>query len=121
MTWINPGMLGFLSLGAIPIIIYLINRQRYRRVPWAAMEFLLRAMKKHRRRLRLENLLLLLIRTAAVLLFVLAMARPSLDSGSLPVLTGDSGRSELFLVDRSYSMVRVDPLCGWQPTLLATD
>jgi len=104
MTWINPGMLGFLSLGAIPIIIYLINRQRYRRVPWAAMEFLLRAMKKHRRRLRLENLLLLLIRTAAVLLFVLAMARPSLDSGSLPVLTGDSGRSELFLVDRSYSM-----------------
>ena len=103
MTWLNPGLLGFLALGGIPIIIYLINRQRYQRVPWAAMEFLLRAMKKHRRRLRFENLLLLLIRTAIVLLFVLAMARPSLESGALPVL-GESGRSELFLVDRSYSM-----------------
>ena len=45
MTWLNPGLLGFLALGGIPIIIYLINRQRYQRVPWAAMEFLLRAMK----------------------------------------------------------------------------
>lgn len=107
MNWINPGMLGFLALGAIPIIIYLINRQRYQRVPWAAMEFLLRAMKKHRRRLRVENLLLLLIRTAVVVLFVLAMARPSLESGALPVI-GDVGRSELFIVDRSYSTALQD-------------
>jgi len=107
MTWANPGMLGFLALGAIPLIIYLINRQRYQRRPWAAMEFLLRAMKKHRRRLRVENLLLLLIRTAAVLLFVLAMARPTLESGALPVV-GGSGRSELFLIDRSYSMALQD-------------
>ena len=26
MSWINPGMLGFMSLAVIPIIIYLINR-----------------------------------------------------------------------------------------------
>ena len=107
MNLINPGMLSFLALGSIPIILYLINRQRYQRIEWAAMEFLLRAMKKHRRRLRVENLLLLLIRTAIVLLFVMAMARPSLESGALPLL-GDSGRSELFLVDRSYSMALQD-------------
>ena len=85
MSFVNPALLGFLALGLIPIIIYLINRQRYRRRPWAAMEFLLRAMKRHQRRLRLENLLLLLIRTLAVLLFVFAMARPSFDDGTLPV------------------------------------
>ncbi len=118
MTWLNPGVLGFLALGSIPIIIYLINRQRFQRVPWAAMEFLLRAMRKHRRRLRLENLLLLLIRTAAVLLFVLAMAQPSLESGSIPVI-GGSGRSDLFLIDRSYSMALVDT--GRSTLRIATD
>jgi len=118
MTWLNPGMLGFLALGSIPIIIYLINRQRYQRVPWAAMEFLLRAMKKHRRRLRIENLLLLIIRTAAVILFVLAMARPSLESGALPTF-GSTGRSELYLVDRSYSMALSE--AGRSTLEIATD
>ncbi|MCI0650285.1 MAG: BatA domain-containing protein [Planctomycetes bacterium] len=101
--FINPSMLGFLALGSIPIIIYLINRQHYRRVQWAAMEFLLRAMKKNRRRLRLESLLLLLIRTCVILLFVFGMARPIFDDGVLPVL-GSTSRTEAFVIDRSYSM-----------------
>ena len=103
MSFFNPALLGFLSLGLIPIVIYLINRQRYRRRPWAAMEFLLRAMKRHQRRLRLENLLLLIIRTLAVLLFVFAMARPSLDDGTLPVL-GRMARQEAIIIDASSSM-----------------
>lgn len=103
MSFVNPALLGFLALGLIPIIIYLINRQRYRRRPWAAMEFLLRAMKRHQRRLRLENLLLLLIRTLAVLLFVFAMARPSFDDGTLPVL-GRVARQEAVILDASSSM-----------------
>ena len=103
MSFVNPALLGFLALGLIPIVIYLINRQRYRRRPWAAMEFLLRAMKRHQRRLRLENLLLLLIRTLAVLLFVFAMARPSFDDGTLPVL-GRVARQEAVILDASSSM-----------------
>ncbi|MAJ28718.1 hypothetical protein CBD41_04810 [bacterium TMED181] len=103
MNFINPALLGFLALGTIPIIIYLINRQRYRRRPWAAMEFLLRAMKRHQRRLRLENLLLLIIRTLALLLFVFAMARPSLDDGTLPVI-GRAARQEAVIFDASSSM-----------------
>ncbi len=100
---INGGLLGFLGLASIPIIIYLINRQRHRRVPWAAMEFLLRAMKKNRKRLRLENLLLLIIRTLIVLLFVFGMLRPIMDSGPLPITAG-STRYEFYIVDASYSM-----------------
>ncbi len=101
--FINEGFLGCLFLAVIPIIIYLINRQRYRRVRWAAMDFLLRAMQKNRRRLRLENLILLLIRTAMILLLVLAFSRPIFEAGELPVL-GAQNRTELLVVDRSYSM-----------------
>ena len=102
MSFATPALLGFLALGLIPIIIYLINRQRYRRRPWAAMEFLLKAMKRHRRRLRLENLLLLLLRTLAILLFVFAMARPTITTDALPVL-GRQAHQEAVIVDASGS------------------
>ena len=49
-------------LFAVPLIIHLLNRQRYKRRRWAAMEYLLIAFKKQRRRLRVETLLLLLLR-----------------------------------------------------------
>ena len=38
------------GLVSIPIIIHILNRQRFRVVTWAAMEFLLRAMRKNRKR-----------------------------------------------------------------------
>ena len=37
------------ALASIPIIIHILNRRRYKTVQWAAMEFLLRAMRKNRR------------------------------------------------------------------------
>ena len=67
-----------LGLASIPIIIPLINRRRLRRLEWAAMEFLLLAMKKNRRRLRLEHLILLLCRIALMALIGLFLARPFL-------------------------------------------
>ncbi|MCS7046588.1 MAG: BatA domain-containing protein, partial [Gemmataceae bacterium] len=59
---------------SVPIIIHLLNRRRYRIVTWAAMRFLLAAVKQNTRRLRLEQLILLLIRVGVVALVVLAMA-----------------------------------------------
>ena len=58
--FLNPG---FLVVGgaliSVPIIIHLINRMRFKRIRWAAMEFLLKAQKRNRRRLIIEQLLLL--------------------------------------------------------------
>jgi uncharacterized membrane protein len=59
---------------AIPIIIHLINRKRFRIVPWAAMKFLLAAQKQTRKRMRIEQLLLLLVRMLILALVVFAMA-----------------------------------------------
>ena len=44
------------ALVSAPVIIHLINRMRFRRVKWAAMEFLLKAQKRMRRKLK-EQLL----------------------------------------------------------------
>ncbi len=59
-----------------PVVIHLLNRRRYRTVEWGAMAFLKKAMHRTRRALRLRDLLLLALRTAALLLFGLALARP---------------------------------------------
>lgn len=72
------GMWETLVVGAgavsIPIIIHLLNRRRFRVVTWAAMKFLLAAQKQNTRKMRLEQLILLAVRTLTILLIVLAMA-----------------------------------------------
>lgn len=62
-------------LVSLPIIIHLINRIRYRRVKWAAMEFLLKAQKRMRRRKILEQLILLLLRCLLIFFAGLLFAR----------------------------------------------
>jgi uncharacterized membrane protein len=58
---------------AIPLVIHLINRRRYKIVPWAAMRFLLAAQKQTRKRMRIEQLLLLFVRMALIALLLFAM------------------------------------------------
>ncbi len=83
LAFLNPLLLWALPLAAVPIVIHLLNRRRFKRVPWAAMEFLLNAMKRNRKRLRMEQWLVLLLRTLAVLLLALLVARPQLAGGAL--------------------------------------
>lgn len=72
---------------AIPIAIHLLSRLRTRNEPWAAMRFLMEAYRRHRRRLRLEQWLLLLVRCLVVAVAGLALAGPLL-SGCVGGLAG---------------------------------
>ncbi len=79
----NPIMLLAGSLAVLlPIIIHLLNKRRFKIVDWAAMDFLFDADKKNRRRVRLENFILLLLRCLAMLLLGLLLAKPFLPSGT---------------------------------------
>src|SRR3978361_2390360 len=65
-----------LLLAGLPILIHILNRRRYRTVEWAARDFLLRAMRKNRKRLRFEQWLLLATRCLVLALLGFALARP---------------------------------------------
>jgi uncharacterized membrane protein len=72
----NPfTMIAGALLVSSPIIIHLINRMRYKRVRWAAMEFLLKSQKRSRRKLIIEQMILLALRILMVLLVGLLLAR----------------------------------------------
>src|ERR1043165_6830267 len=74
--FLNPGFLFIgIALISVPIIIHLINRMRFKRIRWAAMEFLLKAQKRTRRRLTIEQLILLALRCLLIALVGLLVAR----------------------------------------------
>ncbi len=74
--FLNPiTMIAGAALVSAPIIIHLINRMRFRRIKWAAMEFLLKAQKRMRRKLIIEQLILLFLRCLLVFLVGLLFAR----------------------------------------------
>ncbi len=74
--FLNPwSMIAGAALISLPIIIHLINRMRFKRVRWAAMEFLLKAQKRMKRKLIFQQLLLLLLRILMVLLIGMIVGR----------------------------------------------
>lgn len=101
--FVNPALVGGALLAGVPLLIHLLNRQRHRPLPWAAMRFVLAAYRRTRRRARLENLLLLLLRMGAIALLALCIARPFIGARSpLSGLT-ESRRDLVVAIDASAS------------------
>src|SRR5437868_6258906 len=101
MTFLAPIMLFGAAAAAIPIAIHFFFRTRYRTVAWAAMKFLLTSIEQTSRRLRFQELLLLLARVAVLALLALALARPLMSALNV------SAKSEVLavlVVDNSMSM-----------------
>ena len=58
----NPLLLGGLAAAAAPIVIHIAHRRKAKHVDWGAMKFLLEMLAKSRRRLFIEEWLLLTVR-----------------------------------------------------------
>lgn len=102
MTFLNAILLGGVLAGAIPVIIHIINRNRFRRIQWGAMHLIEQIIRRRRRRLKIEQILLLLVRIAIPVLLALCMARPVLTE--IDALRGKAKTSLVVLLDNSYSM-----------------
>lgn len=95
--FVNPALAWGALFASVPLIIHLLNRRRHRPLEWAAMRFVQEAVRKTRRRAQLENLLLLLLRMAAVGLLAFAVARP-FTSGTSGLATLTESRRDLVVV-----------------------
>jgi hypothetical protein len=61
---------------AVPLLLHLMRRRAGARIDFPAVRYLARAEREHSRRLKLRNLLLMMVRVLAVLAIALAAARP---------------------------------------------
>jgi len=99
MPFLNPWVLLGLGGIAIPVIIHLLNRHRVQTIDWAAMELLRKVVQVKSRQLRLQDIVLLLLRCLAIAMIVMAAARPTTQ-----VPLGAHDQAVLIALDGSYSM-----------------
>lgn len=109
MEWITSHFVnsafvaGGAALVAAPIIIHLINRLRFKRVRFAAMEFLLQSQKRNRKRVLIEQLILLLLRILIVLGLVALIARLMFNPSEMSMFQGARAH-HVVVIDDSGSM-----------------
>ncbi|QDT65364.1 BatA domain-containing protein [Calycomorphotria hydatis] len=103
--FVNP-LIAAAGIGLIsaPIIIHLLNRLRFRRVKFAAMEFLLQSEQRNRRRILLEQLLLLILRILIVAAIAALIGRLVIDPDTLSALRQGVITHHIVLLDDSGSM-----------------
>lgn len=102
MEFLAPGLLGFAAVAAAPVIVHLLFRPRPKVQPFPTIALLKRSLKQTRAFWRVRHWLLLAMRIAILLLFVLALARPVFEgsrgiAGGAPVATA-------IVLDDSYRM-----------------
>ena len=105
-AFVSPGLFtAGVAAAAAPILIHLLARRRFRRLRWAAIDFLITAQLRNRRRLRMEEWVLLALRCLAVVLIGLILARPFISvAGVGGVWSGSKHTEWILVVDDSFSM-----------------
>src|SRR5829696_4848377 len=98
------GLLGI----ALPIIFHLIRRAPQGRLEFSSLMFLAPSPPRLTRRSRLTNILLLILRAAALALLAFAFARPFFYRHEDLNVNQAQGRRIALLVDTSASMQRGD-------------
>jgi hypothetical protein len=107
MTFLNPLVLLALAAASIPLLLHLLNRSRLRTVEFSSLRFLKELQKTRIRRIKVNNILLMLLRIGLVVFAVLAFARPAL-RGSLGLPGSHAATTAVILVDDSFSMALRD-------------
>jgi hypothetical protein len=105
MTFIHGYLLAGLLLAGVPVLLHLIMRQKPRPLSFPAFRFLRQRQRINRRKLRLQHLLLLLLRMGVIAALCLALARPRLAAERIGALFGNERPVAAVLIfDTSASM-----------------
>jgi hypothetical protein len=103
----NPAALFFLPLAALPLVIHLLRQNRARVITFPSVILLRSTRTKTWRRSRLQEWLLLLVRTMILLLLVMLMAGPSVKA-DLPSWLAPRETTLALVIDNSASMSAIE-------------
>lgn len=104
IAFLHPWALVGLAAAAVPILLHLLARREPPTVLFPAVRYLVTATREHHRRLKLQNWLLLLLRTALVIILVLAAAAPTAaPTAALGGVPGHAPAALVLILDNSPS------------------
>lgn len=100
MGFLAPWFLLLAGAAAVPLLVHLLRRRIGLQVEFPAARYLVRAEREHSRSMRMRNLLLMLLRVAAVVLVAMAAARPT---GRVVAGAGHAPTALALVLDNSMS------------------
>ena len=103
MNFLNPFALLGLAAASIPVILHLLNLRKLKTVEFSSLRFLKELQKTRIRKLKIKQIILLILRTLIIIFAVMAFARPTVDA-SLPLMGQYAKMSTVILIDNSFSM-----------------
>lgn len=103
MGFLAPALLFGLAALAIPPVVHLLNRRRFDTIDWAAMQFL-QVSERTRKKIFLEQFLLMLLRMGLLLFIVLGVASPWIKLPWLAKIAPPPNRDVVIILDGSFSM-----------------
>jgi len=104
MTFLNPFVLFGLAAAAIPVLLHLLNLRKLRTIDFSSVRFLKELQKTSMRRLRIRQLLLLIIRTLLIAALVMAFSRPALRVKLAGFGSTGASSTMIIILDDSPSM-----------------
>lgn len=103
MNFLHPLFLYALPLATLPVIIHLFTRRKRIVIPFSTLRFLKIIENKRIKRLRIQQWILLILRTATIIFIVLAFSRP-VKRGAWDAAGGGTKTAAVLIVDNSLSM-----------------
>lgn len=107
LTFLNSAILFGLAAVSIPILIHLFTRQKKKIVNFSSLRFLKELQHQQIRKLKIKQILLLILRALLVLTLVLAFARPTLKTSSASSLESGAQLTTVIILDNTLSMGRI--------------
>ena len=130
MGFVTPALLGGALLIGVPIVLHLVMRREVQQLVFPALRFVQQRKAVNQHRLRLRQLLLLLLRCAVICLLAFALARPTLrgsgvagkeDSPIAAALVFDNSLRMTYLHENQSRLEKARELALWLLEQLPTD
>ncbi|MDZ7724739.1 MAG: BatA domain-containing protein [candidate division KSB1 bacterium] len=106
MSFLNPVILFAAVTAVLPVLIHLFARNRTKTIPFSSLFFLKELQNRQMRRIRIRQILLLILRTLILLFLVLAFARPTLKQRTTALAEARAQTRIALILDNSFSMQR---------------
>lgn len=104
MTFLNPLVLFGLLAASIPIIIHLLNLRKLKVVEFSSLQFLKEMQKNKMRKIRIKQILLLILRTLIIVFLVFSFSRPTIKNINIAGLGSEVKNTVVLIVDDTPSM-----------------
>ena len=102
ITFLNGFILPVLFAAIVPILLHFLSKKKARKVSFSSLKFL-KIIENHRiKRVKLFQILLIVVRTLFIISLVLAFSRPTISTFSGG--TTNAQTTAFIILDDSYSM-----------------